>query len=408
MTAEIVAVGTELLLGDIVDTNSAELGKVLAEFGIDCHRRQTVGDNLARVSESIGLALSRSDIVLTIGGLGPTSDDLTRDGIAVAMGDTLIHDAAIEAELRSKLESRGVRFTDIQSRQAMRPISSRAIDNPNGTAPGLLCQKDGKTIIALPGPRLEFVPMVRGPVSEFFASLSNSKLVSRTLKIVGIGESLVERELADLMELSDPTVAPYAKTGEVHLRITSRVGVGTDASDSVASTEAVVRSRIAEFVYGADGETLESVVLSLLRSQGETFAVAESCTGGGLGGRVTSVPGSSDVFLGGVISYSNDLKVSLLGVSSDTLAAYGAVSEQCAREMAEGVRSRTGASLGVSITGIAGPDGGTVEKPVGLVYIGVSLGERTDVHRAVFHGGREGVRERSVQAALAHVWRRLR
>jgi nicotinamide-nucleotide amidase len=407
MTAEIVAVGTELLLGDIVDTNSAELGRVLAEFGVTHLHRQTVGDNWKRLAEALKAALSRSDIVFTIGGLGPTQDDVTRDGIAAALRDQLIHDPTIEDGIRAKLESRRVPWVESQARQAMRPASAETLDNPNGTAPGLICRKDGKVVVALPGPRLEFVPMLRGPVSEYLRSVSDGVIHSRTVKIVGMGESIVEHKLADLMRGEDPTVAPYAKTGEVHVRVTSRAASKEEAEEKVAPVVEQIKSRLGEVVYGYDDDTLESAVLAALRARSETLAVAESCSGGGLGERITSVPGSSDVFLGGVISYSNALKVSMLGVSERTIAEHGAVSEQCAREMAEGVVKKTGADWGVSVTGVAGPDGGTVEKPVGLVYTAVSGPNGTTVDRNVFPGNREAVRERSEKWALLQLRRKV-
>ncbi len=407
MTAEVVAVGTELLLGDIVDTNSAELGKTLARFGVDCFHRQTVGDNWKRLSEALRHALARSDIVFTVGGLGPTQDDITRDGIAAALRDQLVFDPALDAEIKAKLETRGIRVNESQSRQAMRPMSATAIANPNGTAPGLLCSKDGKVVIAMPGPRLEFVPMLHGPVSDYLASVSSSVLVSRTLKVVGVGESLVEERLSDLMASTEPTVAPYAKTGEVHVRITARATNDDAATQLIVPVESVIRERLGSVVYGADDDTLESVVLDLLRSRGETLGVAESCTGGGLGRRLTSVAGSSDVFLGGAISYSNALKKSMLGVSEETLRVHGAVSEQCALEMARGARERTAATWAVSVTGIAGPDGGTDDKPVGLVYVGVSGPDGEKATRSLFPGTREGVRARSETASLNALRNRL-
>lgn len=407
MTAEIVAVGTELLLGDIADTDSAELGRVLARFGALHFHRQTVGDNVGRLEAALRLALSRADIVFTIGGLGPTLDDVTRDGIAAALDDPLVHDQGLATGIMAKLESRRIPWVENQSRQAMRPACARPIDNPNGTAPGLLCEKAGKTVVAMPGPPFEFVPMLHGPVSDYLSSLSLGVVRSRTVKVAGMGESMVERKLADLMASSDPTVAPYAKTGEVHLRITTRAKTVQEADARIGPVLDEIKSRLGDVVYGFDDETLESVVLALLRSRGETLAVAESCTGGGLGQRLTSVPGSSDVFLGGVISYSNAMKVSLLGVSTQTLEQHGAVSEECASEMATGIVERTGAAWGVSITGIAGPDGGTPEKPVGLVYVGVHGPNGTTVERSLFPGGRDAVRERSLKSALLQMRRRL-
>lgn len=398
MTAEIIAVGTEILLGEIVDTNSAELARVLTSCGVFCYHRQVVGDNVARISTSVSLALSRSDIVFLIGGLGPTLDDVTREGIALAVGEDLIFDAGLNAEISSKLLSRGVRVVDSQSRQAMRLSDSVALSNPNGTAPGLLWSRGGKTVIAMPGPQLEFVPMLHEPVSSFLIRLGLARLLTRTIKIVGLGESLIEEKIGELMQSSDPSVAPYAKTGEVHLRIASHDSV------VMATVEREIVSRLDVHIYGYDDDTIETVVLDRLRKRGETLAVAESCTGGGLGARLTSIAGSSDVFLGGVITYSNQLKMTLLGVSSVTLEKHGAVSEECAREMALGAREKTGATWGVSVTGIAGPGRGSEEKPVGLVFIGVAGPTGTTVSRYVFLGNREAVRERSVQATLTKLW----
>ncbi len=406
MTAETVAVGTEILLGDIVDTNSAELGKVLAEFGVLHLHRQTVGDNWKRLADALKTALSRSDIVFTIGGLGPTQDDVTRDGISSALRDQLIHDPLIEEAIREKLESRRIPWVESQARQAMRPASAEVIANPNGTAPGLICRKDGKVVVAMPGPRLEFLPMLLGPVSDYLRSVSDGVIYSTTVKIVGMGESIVENKIKELMEGEDPTVAPYAKTGEVHLRVTSRAASKEDAEEKVSPVVAQIKSRLGEVVYGFDDDTLESAVLAVLRGRSETLAVAESCTGGGLGERITSVPGSSDVFLGGVVSYSNALKVSMLGVSEKTIAEHGAVSEECAREMAEGIIEKSGATWGVSVTGVAGPDGGTVEKPVGLVFTAVSGTGGTTIERNVFPGTREAIRERSVKWALLQLRKR--
>ncbi|MCH8980344.1 MAG: competence/damage-inducible protein A [Armatimonadetes bacterium] len=408
MTAEIVAVGTELLLGDTVDTNSAELGKVLAQLGVSHTHRQTVGDNLERLSEALKLALSRSDIVFTIGGLGPTQDDLTREGIASALEDELVLDEQVLQGVRDKLSTRRVPFVPSQKRQAYRPACAETIENDNGTAPGLVCRKDGKTVIALPGPTLEFMPMLQGPVRRLLAEIGDGSVIhSRTLKIVGLGESMVEQKLGDLMSSERPTVAPYAKLGEVHLRLTAQAASVEEAREIIAPVEARIRERLGDAVFGGDEDTLEAVVLQLLRDRAERLAVAESCTGGGLGARVTSVPGASDVFEGGVVSYSDHVKSSLLGVREQTLAEHGAVSEQCAAEMAEGCKKATGAEWGVSITGVAGPDGGTADKPVGLVYIGVSGPDGTVVERHIFPGTREAVRNRSVQQALTALRARL-
>jgi len=408
MTAEIVAVGTELLLGDTVDTNSAELGKVLAQLGVSHTARQTVGDNVERLEKALRLALSRSDVVFTIGGLGPTQDDITREGIAAALDDETVLDDQVLQGIKSKLSTRGVPFVPSQMRQAYRPVCAETIENDNGTAPGLVCRKDGKIVIALPGPSLEFMPMLEGPVRRLLAEIGGGAVIhSRTLKIVGMGESMVEQKLGELTAGDRPTVAPYAKPGEVHLRLTAKASSVVEASEIIAPVEARIRKRLGDAVFGGDEDTLEAVVLQLLRDRAERLAVAESCTGGGLSARITSVPGSSDVFEGGVVSYSDHVKTSLLGVRAETLDRHGAVSDQCATEMAEGARQATGADWGVSITGVAGPDGGTADKPVGLVYIGVSGPDGTVVERHGFPGTREGVRNRSVQQALTALRARL-
>lgn len=400
-TAEIVSVGTELLLGQTVDTNATALAQMLAELGIGCRHRQTVGDNLDRLTESLKTALNRSDIVITIGGLGPTQDDLTRDGITAALGEAMIVDDGVTERLRRLFAQRNLPWVESQIRQAMRPPSGAPIENPNGTAPGLICRKDGKTVIAMPGPPSEFLPMMRGPVRDALLELGGGGVIhSHTVRISGMGESIVEDKLRDLMDSDSPTVAPYAKTAEVHIRVTARADGVEQANAVIEPVLSEIRSRLGRVIYGEDETTLEEAVLSLLREQGATLAVAESCTGGLLGARLTSVAGSSDVFMGGAITYTNEMKVLLLGVESDTLERHGAVSPETAEEMARGAKERFGSDYAISITGIAGPGGGTDEKPVGLVYIGVAGPQEVRVIERKFRGLRESIRTRSTQAAL--------
>ena len=410
MTAEIVSIGTELLLGQIVDTDAAHLAQALPEYGVACHRRQTVGDNLDRRAEALRVAMTRADIVFTIGGLGPTEDDLTRDAIALALEDTLILDEQIAEKLRKLFAYRKLTWTESQLRQAMRPLCAEPIENPNGTAPGLLCRhSSGKVVIALPGPRGEFVPMVEGPIRSFLSSLSTGRvIVSHILKTAGIGEAALEDKVRDLIRGGNPSVAPYAHPGEVHLRITASAPSPAEAEQLIAPLETRLMEILGDAVYGGKDDTLESAVVRELDRRNERLAVAESCTGGGLGERITSVPGSSAAFVGGIISYANEVKEKILGVSKQTLETHGAVSEECAREMAEGVCRALDAHWGISITGIAGPDGGTEKKPVGLVYVGVSGPNGTTVEEYRFRGGREGIRQRSVQMALIQIWKRLR
>lgn len=401
MTVEIVSIGTELLMGQTVDTHAAVLGRLFPEFGIVHRQRQTVGDNKGRILDALRLALSRSDWVITIGGLGPTEDDITRECVAEALGLPLHLHADVEAALRQRFSQRKAIWTDSQARQALFPQDATLLENPNGTAPGFAVRKGEQGVISLPGPRNEFVPMVEGPLREFLSGLRTGEVfVSRTLRVAGIGESLAEERVRDLLHLANPTVAPYAQPGEVQFRITARAESAEEARALIAPVESEVRRRLGEAVYGADSETLEQAVLELLRRLGLSLAVAESCTGGGLAFRLTSVPGSSDVFLGGVVSYANEVKVGVLGVEADVLKVQGAVSELVARQMAQGVRRLTGADIGVGITGIAGPGGGSAEKPVGLVYVGFAGPLKESVEELRLSGSRETIRLRSISAAL--------
>jgi len=408
MNAEIVSIGTELLLGQIVDTNAAELAGMLAELGIGCQQRQTVGDNLPRAIGSLRQALGRADVVFTIGGLGPTQDDLTRDAIAGALDEGLVEDADIRDGLVQFFADRGAKWVESQARQARRPESGVAIANPNGTAPGLVCRKAGKTVIAMPGPRGEFVPMMRGPVREILRELGGGQVIhSQTMRVAGIGEAAVEERIQDLMQGDNPSVAPYAKVAEVHLRVTARAADVTAAEAIIAPMVAEIMRRLEGAVYGLDDTTLEAAIVAELAHRGLTLATAESCTGGGLAARITGVPGASLVYPGGIVAYANEIKAEWLGVPEGLLAQYGAVSEECAAAMATGARSRFGVDYGVSITGIAGPDGGTEEKPVGLVYVAVADEDGVVTVQHQFRGLREDIRTRAKQFALVLLRRRL-
>lgn len=406
MIAEIVSVGTELLLGQIADTDAQHLGQILPRYGIVHRNRQTVGDNLERLTEALRLALSRSDIVFTIGGLGPTDDDLTREGIAAALGEELVEDPEIVERLRAWFARRNYPWVESQRKQGMRPACARPIPNPNGTAPGLICQKDGKTIIAMPGPRGEFVPMADGPVAEFLGSLSGGEVIhSRVLRITGMGESVVEDRIRSLAQSANPTVAPYAHPGEVHLRLTAKASTVEEADALMDPLEAAIRAELGDAVFGTDDTTLEEATLAILVEKGMSVAVAESVTGGGLGERLTSVPGCSEAFVGGVIAYRPHIKEQWLGVDPEVLERETPVSAAVAEAMASGVRQRFGADFGVALTGNAGPTSDEGGKAVGLVYIAVAgpTGVRVEEHR--FRGQREFIRRRSQQAALDLLWR---
>lgn len=402
LRAEILSVGTELLLGQIVDTNAAYLARLLSELGISVYRRQTVGDNMERLLAALKLALDDSDVVITIGGLGPTMDDITRDGLTTALGDTLQYDEMIGDRLKQFFASRGMPIIESNLRQAMVPTKGRALDNPHGTAPGLLIENNDKVGIALPGPPNEFIPMVDSHVIPYLRQKTGNigTIRSLVLRVAGMGESLVEEKIKDLMQDSNPSVAPYAKVGEVHLRVTAKADTAEEADKLIAARAALVRDRLGEVVYGTNDEALEHATIAALRSKGKTVSTAESCTGGLVAQRLTDVPGSSATFLGGLVVYSNAAKTDLAAVPAGLIERVGAVSPEVARALAEGSRNRFGTDFGIGITGIAGPDGGTPEKPVGLVYIAVAYEGGCNLEKANFIGSRSVVRHRSSQTAL--------
>ena len=382
-SAEILCIGTELLMGDIINTNAAYLAKELAGLGINLYHQSVVGDNPERLRQSLQLALKRADIVITTGGLGPTYDDLSKETIAACFGRTLVMDEDSLARIQAHFLRLGREMTDNNKKQAMMPQGCVIFQNENGTAPGCAIEGsgelEGKTAIMLPGPPREMKPMFEQQVKPYLLKDSDTRLVSHTMHFFGIGESMLEDRLRSLMEKSlNPTVAPYAKTGEVQLRVTARVKDGEDPNALLEPVMEQIRQMVGEFLYGVDVGDLQTAAVRLLTEKGLKVAVAESCTGGYLAKRITDVSGSSKVFECGICSYSNRIKHQLLGVSERTLEEYGAISEQTATEMASGVRNLSGADIGISVTGNAGPtaDEG---KEVGLVYIGVDSPKLTKV-----------------------------
>ncbi len=402
MRAEVLSVGTELLLGQIVDTNAAYIARTLSGLGVSLYRRTTVGDNMDRLLAALKRAFEESDIVITIGGLGPTMDDITRDGLALALGDTLVKDPVYAAKLTEFFEKRGMQMTESNLRQAMVPTNGRAIDNPNGTAPGLLFEKNGKIGIALPGPPNEFIPMADNFVVPYLREKTGNvgTIRSLVLRIAGVGESLVEERVKHLMNDANPTVAPYAKVGEVHLRVTAKADTAAEADVIIARRAQQVRDILKEAVYAENDDPLEKAVVEVLKLKKQTLSTAESCTGGLVAQRITDVAGSSEVFIGGAVVYSNRLKTELVGVDAGLILEKGAVSPEVAKALAEGARKRFGTDYAIGITGVAGPGGGTPEKPVGLVYITVAYEGGCDLETCNFIGSRQIIRHRSSQTAL--------
>ncbi len=400
MNAEIVSIGTELLLGQIVDTHAATMARILAECGISCRYRATVGDNLDRAVNTLKLALSRSDVVVTIGGLGPTADDLTRDAIALALDDTLETVPEIEEKLKVFFAQRGVPWVGSNAKQAQKPTCAEIIPNPNGTAPGLVCRKNGKTVFALPGPRGEFDPMAYDQIKPMLETLGGGQVIhSRVLRVIGVGESLVEEKIKHLMDSENPTIAPYAQPMEMHLRLTAKAATVGEAEKLIDPVDVLVREILGSAVYGINLTSLEEALIVLLKAKGETISVAESMTGGGLAARLSMVAGSSQVFKGGVVTYTVEAKDALLKPSpAEDLS--NPVSAGVAMFMAESIRKQLNTTYGVSITGNAGPTADVGGQPVGLVYIGIASENQTHVEECKFRGIREDIRKRAEQTAL--------
>ena len=401
MIAEIVSVGTELLMGQIVNTDAQFLARRLAALGITMYRQSTVGDNPGRVKEAVREALSRADLVITTGGLGPTEDDLTKEMVAEALGLPMVrHDEVVEG-IRRYFESTGREMTPNNLRQADFPEGARLMPNRKGTAPGCIAEKDGKRVAVLPGPPHELIDMYEQQLEPYLLSLSDQVIASRFLHIVGVGESIVETRLMDLFHWQSPTLALYCAPGEVTARLTVRCGKDVDPAPLLEPLEKEIRARLGESVYaeGLDA-SMPKTVVEMLTARRETVSVAESLTGGMLASRLVDVPGASAVLCESYVTYSNEAKQRLLGVSGETLRAHGAVSEQCAREMAEGCRRASGADWALATTGIAGPDGGTPEKPVGTVYIACAGRQGVVVKALKLRGDRTRVRTMTCLYAL--------
>lgn len=399
MKAEIIAVGTELLLGDILNSDAQYIARQLAELGITLQFQTVVGDNEKRLLEAIDIAFKRADLVITSGGLGPTDDDITKETAAKYFNKKMVLHEESKERLLSYFKGRNMSPTNMK--QVYMPEGAMVLKNENGTAPGCIISENGKTIAVLPGPPSELKPMFENCVRPYLEKQQDFTLVSKVLHLSGIGESAAAEQIRELMQKStNPTVAPYAKTNEMIFRVTAR---GKDKEECRAVMEPVVAeiySRLGEYIYGEDDETLVSAVMKRLIEKGLTVATAESCTGGMVASRLIDYPGASAVFMTGFVTYTNESKARLLGVSEETLEKYGAVSSQTAEEMCIGAARACGTDIGISTTGIAGPDGGTAEKPVGLVYIGVSYRGRAVTKRLQLSGSRNKIRNAAAAAAI--------
>lgn len=380
---EIICVGTELLLGDILNTNVRFLSKELAAMGIAVLHQSVIGDNSERLANEVRTALSRSDIVITSGGLGPTPDDLTKEICCEVMGFELTVDKKVLNNIESYFRSKGISMAASNKKQAYIPAGGTVFRNDNGTAPGAAMEKDGKCLIMLPGPPRELEPMFIEQAKPFLKKYSSGSIISHTVRTMGIGESALAEMVGDLLGNKNPTVAPYAKDGEVLLRITAAAVDEKSAHELCKPMIEQIRARLSSYVYGIDTDSIEQRVVELLSEKGKKIALAESCTGGYIAKRITDIPGSSSVFDCGIVSYANQTKVDILGVSPDTLEISGAVSKQTAAEMAQGARRAGNADIGIGVTGIAGPGNDSSNKPAGLIYIALADKDKTFVDKLI-------------------------
>ena len=408
-TAELIAVGTELLLGNIANTDAQMISQGLSQLGINVYYHTVVGDNPQRVRQAVDIARGRADILITTGGLGPTCDDLTKVAVAQAFGKELVYHEPSAQRIRERFAQRGTPVTENNFQQAMVPEGCTVLDNDWGTAPGVAFQADGTHVLMLPGPPRECEMMFRHRALPYLQQLADGVIASRTVKTFGIGESAAEALLRDLMNaLHNPTLAPYAKPTGTELRITAHAPTREEALRLIAPVEEQVKAILGDKVIGVDVDSLEEVCFALLKDRGLTVGTAESCTGGLLAKLLTDLPGSSAVFRGGVVSYTNGVKAGLLGVPQDLLDRYGAVSPQVAEAMARGAKATLGCDIALSTTGVAGPDADDRGNPIGLVYLGLAWGDQCQVTE--FRAGpveRERVRRQAAQTALDLLRRHL-
>ncbi len=408
MKAEILAVGTEILLGDIVNTNAQYLARRLADLGISVYHQSVVGDNPERLLEAYRLAFSRADLVITTGGLGPTKDDLTKEVAFEYFGKkSIIHEDSLKV-LQSYFKDMNRPMAQGNMKQVYFPGDAVVLPNNNGTAPGCIIEEDGRIVALLPGPPREMKPMFEESVVPYLQKFQQGVLVSKVLRVVGLGESTAAEMLEDILDnQTNPTVAPYAKEGEVTFRITAKANSEEEGTKLMEPMEAEIRRRLGSNIYGEGETTLEEVLGEMLVSKKLTIATAESCTGGMVSSKFINYPGISSVFIEGAVTYSNEAKISRLGVKAETLEKYGAVSSEVAAEMAQGIAKAAGTDIGLSTTGIAGPGGGSEEKPVGLVYVGLYIKGEVKTKMLRLFGNRQKIRERATIQLLDLLRREL-
>ena len=406
MKTAILSVGTEILFGQIANTNTVFLSQQLNQLGFDVMYHYTVGDNALRLNDIIALAFRDCDLVITTGGLGPTQDDLTKETVCIALHDHLVkHEPSMRA-LEESFKRYNSPITQNNFKQAMMPSRAIVFDNDAGTAPGFALEENGKTVVCMPGPPREMTRMFEKKIKPFLEEKSDGVIYYRMIRTIGIGESALETVLLPLINgQTDPTLATYAKEGECCLRIASKRKTRSEAEATVDNMLMKVKNIIGQYIYSEDDEELADVVSKMLVEKNISVSAAESCTGGLFSGRLVDFPGISSIFNRGITTYSNIAKIEELGVKSETLEKFGAVSEETALEMAEGLKNKTGSRLCISVTGIAGPDGGSKEKPVGLIYLGVVFDDKKTAKKILLRDmGRKWVRNRAVFSMFSMIY----
>lgn len=409
MKAAILTVGTEILFGQIVNTNATFISKRLNDMGIDVMYHYTVGDNAKRLESLLHEIMQECQLIITTGGLGPTQDDLTKDIVAKVAGDKLvIHKPSLD-KITEFFKATGREMTENNIKQAYMPSKAKVLTNDYGSAPGFVAKVDNNIIMCMPGPPREMEPMFVNYGEKYLRELSEDAIYYQFIRTIGIGESMLETKLLDLIDgQTDSTIATYVKEGEAYLRITSKRKTIDEAREAVDNMIEKIQARIGEYIYCVGNMNLSEVVVDLLKAKGLKLASAESCTGGLFADAIISIPGTSDIFDRALVTYSNKAKMEELGVKAETLEKYGAVSEETAREMVNGLAKVSGADICVSVTGIAGPDGGTLDKPVGLVYTALRFNDKVVVKENKFrNAGRNSIRKRSVLTMLDMIYKAI-
>lgn len=407
MKVELLAVGSEILLGDILNTNSQYLAKKMAELGFNLHFQTVVGDNEARILESLEIAFKRSDMVVTTGGLGPTDDDITKETCGKFFNKSLILDSYSLNKIEKIFSQRKIIMPEINKKQAYYIEGSKVLENNFGSAIGCFFEKDGKYLIILPGPPSEMIPMFEKETIPFLNDLQTETFFSNYLNIFGIGESSVNEIIKDLLNLSNPTVAPYAKDSSVKLRITSAAKSANIAQVEINRIKKIIYDRLGEYIFSEDEKSLEEVVQEKLEKNKYTISTAESCTGGLLAAKLVNLPGISNTFIEGVITYSNSSKIKTLNIPEEVILKHGAVSKETAIYMAKNIALKNNTDVGISTTGIAGPSNDNTDKPVGLVYIGMYIRGKEYYQKLNLFGNRNKIREMTTLYALDYLRKNL-